>query len=100
MKFRQRVSVHVGVRIRKKPSDAHSFTKCIQDAAKETFLVPLPRKKFAFTSAETNSTYNSVCVARSSGDFNQEKRLRRKLRRQLQQDHDDECTSRMEFEKT
>ncbi|KAK6750581.1 hypothetical protein RB195_002511 [Necator americanus] len=39
-------------------------------------------------------------VAHSTGDFNQEKRLRRKLRRQLQQDRDNEWTSRaMEFEK-
>ncbi|KAK6743364.1 hypothetical protein RB195_010554 [Necator americanus] len=99
-KFRQRVSIHVGVRTRKKLSDADSFTKCIQDAARETLPVLLPRKKFAFASAETKSTYNSVCVARSAGDFNQEKRLRRKLRRQLQQDRDNEWTSRaMEFEK-
>ncbi|KAK6727021.1 hypothetical protein RB195_004989 [Necator americanus] len=104
-KFRQRVSIHVGVRTKKKLSDADSFTKCIQDAARDTLLVLLPRKKFAFASAlkqfafET-STYNSVCVARSAGDFNQEKRLRRKLRRQLQQDRDNEWTSRaMEFEK-
>ncbi|KAK6727854.1 hypothetical protein RB195_005494 [Necator americanus] len=68
-KFRQRVSIHVGVRTWKKLSDADSFTKCIQDAA-------------------------------SAGDFNQEKRLRSKLRRQLQQDRDNEWTSRaMEFEK-
>ncbi|KAK6752199.1 hypothetical protein RB195_003552 [Necator americanus] len=99
-KFRQRVSIHVGVRTRKKLSDADSFTKCIQDAAGEKLPVLLPRKKFAFASAETKSTYNSVCVARSVGDFNQEKRLRRKLRRQLQQDRDNEWTSRaMEFEK-
>ncbi|KAK6764050.1 hypothetical protein RB195_024397 [Necator americanus] len=70
------------------------------DAARETLPVLLPRKKFAFASAETKSTYNSVCVARSASDFNQEKRLRRKLRRQLQQDRDNEWTSRaMEFEK-
>ncbi|KAK6764168.1 hypothetical protein RB195_024477 [Necator americanus] len=87
-KFRQRVSIHVVVRTRKKLSDADSFTECIQDAAKETLPVLLPRKKFAFASAETKSTYNSVYVARSAGDFNQEKRLRRKLRRQLQQDRD------------
>ncbi|KAK6727327.1 hypothetical protein RB195_005179 [Necator americanus] len=62
--------------------------------------VLLPQKKFASACAETKSTYNSVCVARSAGDFNQEKRLRRKLRRQLQQDRDNEWTSRaMEFEK-
>ncbi|KAK6732069.1 hypothetical protein RB195_016441 [Necator americanus] len=90
MKFRQRVSVHVGVRTRKKLSDADSLKKCIQDAARETLLVLLPRKKFAFASAETNSTYNFVCAARSIGDFNQEKRLRRKVRRQLQQDRDNE----------
>ncbi|KAK6763320.1 hypothetical protein RB195_023868 [Necator americanus] len=98
-KFRQRVFIHVGVRTRKKLSDADSFTKCIQDAAKETLPVLLPRKKFAFASAKAKSTYNSVFVARSAGDFNQEKRLRRKLRRQLQKDRDNEWTSRaMEFE--
>ncbi|KAK6726307.1 hypothetical protein RB195_004553 [Necator americanus] len=70
------------------------------DAARETLPVLLPRKKFAFASAETKSTYNSVCVTRSAGDFNQEKRLRRNLRRQLQQDRDNEWTSRaMESEK-
>ncbi|KAK6743812.1 hypothetical protein RB195_010859 [Necator americanus] len=99
-KFRQRVSIHVGVRTRKKLSDADSFTKCIQDAARETLPVLLPQKKFAFASAETKSTYNSVFVVRSAGDFNQEKRLRRKLRRQLQQDRGNEWKSRaMEFEK-
>ncbi|KAK6757362.1 hypothetical protein RB195_015280 [Necator americanus] len=99
-KFRLHVSIHIGVRTRKKLSDADSFAKCIQDAARETLPVLLSRKKFAFASAETKSTYNSVCVARSAGDFNQEKRLRRKLRRQLQQDRDNEWTSRaMEFEK-
>ncbi|KAK6759596.1 hypothetical protein RB195_021276 [Necator americanus] len=99
-KFRQRASIHVGVRTRKKPSDADPFTKCNQDAAKETLPVLLPQKKFAFASAETKSTYNSVYVVRSAGDFNQEKRLRRKLRRQFQQDRDNEWTSRaMEFEK-
>ncbi|KAK6741592.1 hypothetical protein RB195_009452 [Necator americanus] len=68
--------------------------------SRETIPALLPRKKFAFASAETKSTYNSVCVLRSTSDFNQEKRLRRKLRRQLQQDRDNEWTSRaMEFEK-
>ncbi|KAK6752126.1 hypothetical protein RB195_003505 [Necator americanus] len=99
-KFRQRVPIHVAVRTRMKLSDALSFTKRIQDAVNETLRALLPRKKFAFASAETRSTYNSVCAARSAGDFNQEKRLRRKLRRQLQQDRDNEWTSRaMEFEK-
>ncbi|KAK6762635.1 hypothetical protein RB195_023381 [Necator americanus] len=98
-KFRQRESIHVGVRTRKKLSDADSFTKCIQDAAREALPVLLPRKKFVFASAETKSTYHSACVARSTGDFNQEKRLRMKLRRQLQQDRDNKWTSRaMEFE--
>ncbi|KAK6752326.1 hypothetical protein RB195_003630 [Necator americanus] len=99
-KFRQRVSIPCGARTRKKLSDADSFTKCIQDAVRETLPVLLLWKKFAFASAETKSTHNSVCVARNAGDFNQEKRLRRKLRRQLQQDRDSEWTSRtMEFEK-
>ncbi|KAK6762672.1 hypothetical protein RB195_023409 [Necator americanus] len=72
----------------------------IQDAARETLPVLLSRKKFAFASAETKSTYDSACVARSTGDFRQEKRLRRKLRRQLQQDRGNEWTSRaIEFEK-
>ncbi|KAK6763441.1 hypothetical protein RB195_023947 [Necator americanus] len=76
-KFRQRVSIHVGVWTRKKLSDADSSTKCIQDAARETLPVLLPRKKFAFAPAETKSTYNS-----------------------LQQDRDNEWTSRaIEFEK-
>ncbi|KAK6763982.1 hypothetical protein RB195_024351 [Necator americanus] len=58
------------------------FTKCIQDTSRETLPVLLSRKKFAFASAKTKSTYNS------------------KLRRQLQQDRDNEWTSRaMEFEK-
>ncbi|KAK6733277.1 hypothetical protein RB195_017182 [Necator americanus] len=71
-----------------------------QDAAIETLAVLLSRKKFAFAFAETKSIYNSVFVKHSAGDFNQEKRLRIKLRRQLQQDHDNEWTSRaMEFEK-
>ncbi|KAK6729233.1 hypothetical protein RB195_006338 [Necator americanus] len=85
-KVRQRVSIHVGVRTRKKLSDADSFTKCIPDAARETLPVLLPRKKFAFASAETKS--NSLIT------------ILRKLRRQLQQDLDNEWSSRaMEFEK-
>ncbi|KAK6761327.1 hypothetical protein RB195_022403 [Necator americanus] len=100
MRDRPVISIENYTRTRKKLSDADSFTKRIQHAAGETLPVLLPRKKFAFASAETKSTYNSVCVARSAGDFNQEKRLRRKLRRQLQQDRDNEWTSRaMEFEK-
>ncbi|KAK6761013.1 hypothetical protein RB195_022182 [Necator americanus] len=56
------------------------FNKCIQDAAKETLPVLTLRKKFTFASVETISTYNSVCVARKTGDFSRKKRLRR-LRR-------------------
>ncbi|KAK6758229.1 hypothetical protein RB195_015819 [Necator americanus] len=97
--FRQRVSTYVGVVTRKKLCDADSFIKVHLGRCKGTLPVQMPRKKFAFASAETRSTYNSVCVARSAGDFNQEKRLRRKLRRQPQQDRDNEWTSRaMEFE--
>ncbi|KAK6764880.1 hypothetical protein RB195_024992 [Necator americanus] len=60
----------------------------------------MPREKFAFASAGTKSTHNSVCVARNTEDFNQEEGLRRKLRRQLQPDCDNEWTSRAEkFEK-
>ncbi|KAK6759066.1 hypothetical protein RB195_016343 [Necator americanus] len=54
-----------------------------QDAAKKTFSVPTPEKKFASASAETRSTYDSPCVARTTGDLRQEKRLRRRLCRQL-----------------
>ncbi|KAK6742282.1 hypothetical protein RB195_009878 [Necator americanus] len=56
----------------------------------------LSRKKFAFASTETKFIES---VARSTGDFNQEMRLRRKLCRQLQQ-RDNEWTSRAKkFEK-
>ncbi|KAK6760649.1 hypothetical protein RB195_021925 [Necator americanus] len=41
-KFRQCVSLHAEVRTRKKLSDADHFTKCIQEAARETFPVLLP----------------------------------------------------------
>ncbi|KAK6760836.1 hypothetical protein RB195_022050 [Necator americanus] len=79
---------------------ADSYTKCMQDAARETPSVLMPRKKFAFASTETKSTYNSVCVVRSTGDFNHEKRPRRKSRHELQQDRDNEWTSREVLEKT
>ncbi|KAK6734487.1 hypothetical protein RB195_017962 [Necator americanus] len=99
-KFRQRVPIHVGVRTTKKFSDADSFTMCIQDTARETLPLLLPRKKFAFASTEAKSTYNSVRVARNPGEFNQEKRLRRKLRRQLQEDRENERKSRVkEFDR-
>ncbi|KAK6742845.1 hypothetical protein RB195_010233 [Necator americanus] len=43
--FRQNVSIRVGVRTKKKLSDADSFTNCIQDAARETLPLLLLRKK-------------------------------------------------------
>ncbi|KAK6757198.1 hypothetical protein RB195_015179 [Necator americanus] len=63
-KFRQRVSIHVGVRTRKKLSDADSFTNCIHDAARETLPLLLPQKKFAFASAETK-TQVQFCMCRA-----------------------------------
>ncbi|KAK6762403.1 hypothetical protein RB195_023209 [Necator americanus] len=81
---------------RKRVDDADSLTECIQDAAKKTFPVLAPRKKYL----RTISTFNSLCVARITVDFNREKRLRRRLRRQLKRDHENEWTSRAkEFEK-
>ncbi|KAK6745703.1 hypothetical protein RB195_012053 [Necator americanus] len=76
-KLSQRVSIHVGVWTRKKHGDADSFRKCIQDAAKETLPVLMRWKEFAFAYVEARSAYNSECVARSAGDFNQEKHLSR-----------------------
>ncbi|KAK6737184.1 hypothetical protein RB195_019712 [Necator americanus] len=58
----ERMSIHVGVRTRKKLSDADSFTKCIQDAAREMLPVLLPREKFALASAGTKSTYTSTVI--------------------------------------
>ncbi|KAK6737138.1 hypothetical protein RB195_019684 [Necator americanus] len=69
-KFRQRVSIHVGVRNRNKLSDADSFTKRIRDAARETLPLLFPQN-FPFASAETKSTYNSACVACLIDDMNQ-----------------------------
>ncbi|KAK6737358.1 hypothetical protein RB195_019826 [Necator americanus] len=67
LKDEDQISLHVGVRTRRKLSDADFFTKCIQNAARETLAVLLLRKKLAFASAETKSTYNSVCAVRSTG---------------------------------
>ncbi|KAK6741871.1 hypothetical protein RB195_009628 [Necator americanus] len=79
--------------------DANSFTTCIQDIAKETFPLLMQRKKFPFASVETRSMYNSEPNARSTGDFSQERRLRRKPPRKLQQDRENEWISRTkEFE--
>ncbi|KAK6764942.1 hypothetical protein RB195_025036 [Necator americanus] len=94
-KFRQRVSIHVGVRTRKKLSDADPFTKCIQDAAKKTLPVLLP------VCICGNKTHVQFCIlfswlkspAHSAGDFNQENVLQG---RQLQQDRENEWTSRAE----
>ncbi|KAK6762566.1 hypothetical protein RB195_023334 [Necator americanus] len=67
---------------------------------KRTGSVLIPPKKFAFASAETKSTYNSVCVARTTGDFSQENHLKRRLRRQLKRDGGNQGTSRAKkFEK-
>ncbi|KAK6762471.1 hypothetical protein RB195_023263 [Necator americanus] len=57
-----------------------------------TLDLAAPKKKFAFASAGTVSTHNSVCFARNTGDFSQEKRLRRKLRRQLKPDRENVAT--------
>ncbi|KAK6730604.1 hypothetical protein RB195_007207 [Necator americanus] len=74
------------------------FRQRVSDAAKKKLPVLASREKLAFASAKTVSAYNSVCVA---GDLTQEKRLRRKLHRQLNRDRDreNEWTSRAkEFE--
>ncbi|KAK6744927.1 hypothetical protein RB195_011566 [Necator americanus] len=91
-KFRQRVSVHVGVRTKKEPCDVDSFTKYIQYAARKTLPHQMLQKSFAFASAKTRSAHYPVSVARSACDFKEEDRLRKNLRRQLQQDHDNEWT--------
>ncbi|KAK6761147.1 hypothetical protein RB195_022276 [Necator americanus] len=54
----------------------------------------IPSQSASKTLQEKRSRYSSVCVARSTGDFNQGKRLRRNLRRQLEQDRDNEWASR------
>ncbi|KAK6736989.1 hypothetical protein RB195_019592 [Necator americanus] len=78
--FRQRVSIHVEVQVKKKLCNADFFTKCIQDSAKET--LPAARR------------VQRRVVVYSAGS------LRRKLCRQLQQDRDNELTSRArKFEK-
>ncbi|KAK6735456.1 hypothetical protein RB195_018582 [Necator americanus] len=46
--FHQRTSIHVGVRTRKKLCYADSFTKYIQEAAKETIPVQMPLKNWRF----------------------------------------------------
>ncbi|KAK6761000.1 hypothetical protein RB195_022175 [Necator americanus] len=78
-KFRQRVSINIGLRTRKTVERCDSFTKCIKDASKKTSLVSAPMKKFTFAFAETIPTYNSVFVARTTGDFRKGKRLGRML---------------------
>ncbi|KAK6765448.1 hypothetical protein RB195_025387 [Necator americanus] len=61
-----------------------------KDASKKTLPVLTPGKKFAFASAEKISTYNSVCVARTTGDFSQASA--KEMRRQLKGDRENECT--------
>ncbi|KAK6748093.1 hypothetical protein RB195_000989 [Necator americanus] len=81
-KSRQRVSIHVGVRTRKKLSDADFFKKSIQDAAKETLQFYCRERSLLLHRKPNPRT------------------ILRKLRRQLQQDRDNEWSSRaMEFEK-
>ncbi|KAK6764321.1 hypothetical protein RB195_024588 [Necator americanus] len=78
----------------------HRPVLSLMEAAEKTLPVLAPKKRFSFWSAETSSAYNSSCVARNTGNFSEEKRLRRKLRRQLKRDHESEWTSRTkEFEK-
>ncbi|KAK6763784.1 hypothetical protein RB195_024205 [Necator americanus] len=95
------VPINVGLRTRKRVNDAYSFTKWIQDVAKKKRSRFQHRgKNFAFAYAETISTYNSICVAHTTGDFNQEKRLRGRMRLQLKRDREKEWTSKVkEFEK-
>ncbi|KAK6747969.1 hypothetical protein RB195_000899 [Necator americanus] len=54
-KFRQRVSIQVGVRTRKKLCSADSFIKCIKDATKEPLPVLGLEKKLDFVSGEQGS---------------------------------------------
>ncbi|KAK6761675.1 hypothetical protein RB195_022672 [Necator americanus] len=78
-KFRQRVYIHVGYgpeRSLAMQIPSQSASRTLQGKRSRVLLL----RKFAFVSAETKSTYNSICVASSAGDFNKETRLRRKLR--------------------
>ncbi|KAK6743853.1 hypothetical protein RB195_010886 [Necator americanus] len=99
-KFRQRVSVHVGVRNRKKLSDFPSQIASRRCKGNAPGSIAAGKNSPLHLRKKSTSTYNSVCVARSAVDFNQEKGLRRRLRRQLQQDRGNEWTARAkEFEK-
>ncbi|KAK6734836.1 hypothetical protein RB195_018180 [Necator americanus] len=61
--------------------------------------VSLPNMNFAFASAKTRSTCNSVSINRTTGYLCQEKRLKGKRRCQLKRDRKNEWTSRAkEFE--
>ncbi|KAK6756431.1 hypothetical protein RB195_014692 [Necator americanus] len=82
------------MRTRRKLCDADSSKKCIQDAANETFPVLVPRNKFALAPAETRSTYDFVCATSTTGDFNQEIRLIRRLRRRVKFNRENKRTSR------
>ncbi|KAK6763053.1 hypothetical protein RB195_023669 [Necator americanus] len=87
-----RVSISIELWTKERADDADSFFKRIQEAEKKTPPVLTPRKKFAFASAETISTKNSVCVACITSEVTQEK-LRRRLRHQLKRDRENEWTS-------
>ncbi|KAK6746500.1 hypothetical protein RB195_000021 [Necator americanus] len=73
--------MNIGLRNKNKVDDTDSSTKCIRDAARKNLSVSLGGRTFAY--AETISTYNSVCVARTTGEFSQEKRLTRRCHRHL-----------------
>ncbi|KAK6744443.1 hypothetical protein RB195_011261 [Necator americanus] len=89
---------------------AHAPTETAEDNSKDAFcdelnamMSKIPSQQVIIVGIDANAKmgleqqYGSNARA---GDFNQEKRLRRKLRRLLQQDRDNEWTSRaMEFEK-
>ncbi|KAK6736512.1 hypothetical protein RB195_019287 [Necator americanus] len=91
-KFRQRVSVHMECGSGKSCSMQTFFTKCIKNTKKETHPVLTPLMRFAFASAAIRFKYNSAYITRNTGDPDQEKRLRGKFCRQLQQDSESEWT--------
>ncbi|KAK6754441.1 hypothetical protein RB195_013443 [Necator americanus] len=91
------------VRFQKRSRGAqHQPNLNLADAANKTFRFKTLRKKFAFASVETISTFSSVHLARTPVKFSWERRgrLRRMLCRQLKRDRDNEWKSRAkEFEK-
>ncbi|KAK6764047.1 hypothetical protein RB195_024396 [Necator americanus] len=96
-KFRQRVSIKIGLQIKKRVDDADSFTKCIRDAAKKTLPVSVPGR--TFTEEESSPlhlrkqyprTILYALLALLVNEFSKEKRLRRTLRHQLKRDRENE----------